>query len=266
MLKKLNDLYNSLIYEQAEDIWLRKITSDNEFYAKYLLPLRNKYSVDIVKARMNTFRIIGMSEIVLGCLENFKVDQDYWNDEAMGKPFVVYSPMVTFGEVIHNMRLSEQYAQGMTEPNSLYEFRNINRFDIEGRWYELNALDKNNEFTYPVKAKEATPKELVQMIRNLMNSLGKTDDNILVVEFVLNCQNLMNQVYDEQTQFIPVELKDEKTLSDVVNDFDSKNIDPTAKCELPKEEELDKKSGFKEVIINSYDKKNKFKKTVKKLK
>lgn len=235
MLKKLNDLYNSLIYEQAEDIWLRKITSDNEFYKAYLLPLRNKYSVDIVKARMNTFRIIGMAEIVLGCLENFKVDQDYWNDESMGKPFVVYSPMVTFGEVIHNMRLSEYYPEGMVEPNSLYELRNINRFDIEGRWYELNALDKNNEFTYPVKAKEATPKELVQMIRNLMNSFGKTDDNVLVVEFVLNCQNLANQVYDEQTQFIPVDLKDEKTLSDKINDLDAKTVKPTAKCELPTE-------------------------------
>ena len=69
----------------------------------------------------------------------------------------------------------------------------------------------------------------------IISDFGKTDDNVLVVEFVLNCQNLANQVYDEQTQFIPVDLKDEKTLSDKINDLDEKTVKPTAKCELPEE-------------------------------
>lgn len=83
MLKKLNDLYSNIIYENSEDIWIRKITKDNDFYNKYLLPLTEKIPVTILKSRLNTFRIGGLYKDVIEALTKFKVDSDYWNDEEM---------------------------------------------------------------------------------------------------------------------------------------------------------------------------------------
>ena len=89
MLNKLNDLYSKLIYEAAEDPWFRKITKDNEFFDVYLKPLISTYGVNVVKARLNTFRIGGLYIKVKAALENFKVDENYWNKDVMRKRFCI---------------------------------------------------------------------------------------------------------------------------------------------------------------------------------
>lgn len=285
MLKKLNELYSKIIYESTEDPWYRKITKDNEFFNYYLKPLAKEYKVNIVKARLNTFRIGGLYKNVIDALNNFKVDETYWNKEVFGRDFVLYSPMITFGEVVHTMNFDEGYPRNTVEPNSLYAQQNFQRFQLEGRWYEPKELDKNNQFDYPVRAKFATPSDLALMIDQTCEETGRITDKedlIVCVEFVLNCENLANQVYDEQTQFIPITRtvgKDEKqvTLSDKINETETKDEKPTAKCELPKENtennvkvpEVNKTNNninFKVPVVNSYDKKNQFKRISKEVK
>lgn len=271
MLKKLNDLYNNLIYENSEDIWIRQITNDNDFLMKYLNPLRKKYVVDIVKARLNTFRIGGGYNDVINALENFKVDSDYWNDTVMGKEFVVYSPMVSFGEYQHFMNRDEGYSVGSVALNSQYALDNYKRRIIEGRWYELKELPNKTDFDYPVRAKYATPKDLCKMIDNLRESLNyDKDGSAIIVEFVLNCENLGNQVYDEETVFVPLN-NNEKNNHDV-NAFDKKDEKPTVITKVDKLEKennvkiVNTKGELSQAKINSYDPKNKFKKTIREIK
>ena len=286
MLKKLNELYSKIIFENVEDPWYRKITKDNEFFNYYLNPLAKEYKVNISKARLNTFRVCGLYANVIDALKNFKVDETYWNKEVFGRDFIVYSPMITFGEVIHTMNFDEGYPFNTIENNSLYAQQNFQRFHMEGRWYEPKELDKNNQFDYPVRAKFATPSDLATMVDQTYEESGiviDKDNLIVCVEFVLNCENLANQVYDEQTQFIPELYKTstneeiQKTLSDKINDTESKDVKPTAKCELPKENtennvkvpEVNKTNNninFKVPVINSYDKKNQYKRTTKEVK
>lgn len=85
MLEKLNEFYSKIITENIEDTWIRTITKDNDFYKMYLKPLMKKYNVDIVKARMNTFRIGGKYADVVNALDNFTVDNNYWNTDVMRK-------------------------------------------------------------------------------------------------------------------------------------------------------------------------------------
>lgn len=87
MLEKLNSFYSKIIAENTEDTWIRQITNDNDFYNIYLKPLMKKYNVDIVKARLNTFRIGGRYNDVINALKNFKVDKNYWNSDIMRKRF-----------------------------------------------------------------------------------------------------------------------------------------------------------------------------------
>jgi len=89
MLEKFNNFYSKLITENIEDVWIRSITKDNDFYKVYLKPLMKKYNVDIVKARLNTFRIGGKYEDVIKALEDFSVDNNYWNDEVMRKTICI---------------------------------------------------------------------------------------------------------------------------------------------------------------------------------
>jgi hypothetical protein len=283
MLSKLNELYGKLIYENSEDRWIRQITNDNDFLKVYLLPLQEKYCVNTVKARLNTFRIGGLYKNVIEALSNFKVDADFWNDEIMQREFVLYSPMITFGEVIHDMGYSEGYPLNCVAPNSLYALQDKYRISVEGRWYEPKELDKNTEFDYPVRAKFATPTDLCKMIDNLREELGYTEDAGLIVEFQVNCENLANQLYDEHTAFIPVcttqneTLTDAKnTLTDKINDVENKDVEPTAKCELPKEKTennvkvpVSQKNGqlsLKKAYVNEYDAKNKYKRITKEVK
>lgn len=286
MLTKLNDIYNKLIFENSEDQWIRKITKDSEFFDNYLKPLFDVACVEIVKARLNTFRIGGWFKDLKIALEKFKVDKFYWDDEILGKPFTLYSPMIIFGgDVTHFMNRDEGYPVDTVDCNSLYASQNRNRAQMEGRWYEPKVLDyKKLGFDYPVRAKSATPVELIKMIEVLMEEQNRNPEfTFVVVEFVLNCENLCNQVYDEETTFVPVTasideegIKETDVLVDRINDVESKDVKPTAVCELPKENTENNvkipttnKSGkisMKKAYINSYDSKNKFKKTIKEIK
>ena len=274
MLNRLDDFYNKLIYENAEDIWIRKITTDTEFFNTYLKPLITKYDVDIYKARLNTFRLGGHLSNVLDALKNIKVDNEYWNDDAMGRKFCLYSPMVTFGEIIHYMNYDEGYPANTVDTNSLYAMQNKVRYVIEGRWYELNELDKNNQFDYLVRAKSATPTDLVKMIENLVELQSREKDNcVVVVEFILNCQNLANQVFDEQSVFIPETSEDFITK---INDSKETESKPTVVTKIEDKIETNNvkipeatkqgKTKLSKAVVNSYDKKNKFKKTTKEIK
>jgi len=176
------------------------------------------------------------------------------------------------------MSYNEGFPVGTVKSNSLYARQNFYRFAIEGRWYEPKELDKNNVFDYPVRAKYATPKDLCEMIDNLIYQLDYEKDNLLVVvEFMLNCENLGNQVYDEESVFIPT--KNDNTeidLIDKINDISSKDVEPTAKCKVPENENKQEikipvvsKSGdisLTKARITEYDSKNKFKRTVKEIK
>ena len=179
--------------------------------------------------------------------------------------------------------LDEGYPRNTVDINSLYAAQNAFRFQTEGRWYEPKELDKNNQFDYPVRAKFATPTDLIAMIDQLIEEQGRNKETTcVIIEFILNCENLINQVYDEQTQFIPMNRtvgtdKKEVTLSDKINETETKDEQPTAKCELPKENtennvkvpEANKTNtniSFKVPVVNSYDKKNKFKRTTKEIK
>lgn len=177
---------------------------------------------------MNTFRIMGMFDAVKDALNNFKVDEHYWNKDIFDKDFCVYSPTITFGEVIHMNNLGEGYTYGSVEQDSLYAFNSQWNIAYEGRWYDLIDLNKGNVYNIPVRAKCATPSDLIKMIENLMEIQQRNKETTYVIlEFVLNCQNLANQVYDEESIFIPEQEVIEQP----------KLEEPTAKSELPKEPE-----------------------------
>ena len=258
MLKKVNDLYHNLLYENVEDPWIRSITKDNEFYKEYLVKLSKDNEIQIVKARLNTFRFIGTYKNVISALKDFKVDERYWDKSIFGKDFCIYSPMVSFGEIVHEFHYDEGYTIGSVESNSVYAFDNKNRVVFEGRWYELTDLNKDKLYEFPVRAKCATPDEAIKMIDALMELQGRDKDNtIIIFEFVLNCENLANQVYDEESIFVPEqEVIEQPEL-----------VEPTAKSVIPQETEKNPNSVFSKVaLVNTYDKKNQFKKTVKEVK
>lgn len=267
MLSKLTDCFNKIVLESTEDPWIRKITSDTDFYNQYLKDLSKKYDIVAVKARVNVFRLIGSYKNVIDALNNFTVDELYWDESTMNGKFVVFSPMVTFCDSIYNMNFDEGHPNNVS-PNSLYAYQNFSRQIIQGRWYVLNELEKSNDFDYPVHAKMATPKELAQMIEKLANELGYIDfDKIhICVEFVLNCENRFNQVFDETSVFLPTENSDKENYD---YNFSAENPDEfiknrTVNVDGKIDDELKSNTvSFSKPIINTYDKKNKFKKTQK---
>lgn len=235
MLKRFNDLYNKLLFENKEDVWTRKITKDYEFFNEYLYPLIETCNVQIVKPRLNTFRVGGTYENVIKFLKSFKVDNNFWNDE-FGE-FVVYSPMICFSEQIHLMDRFEGYPQNTVDPISLYHQNNFFRQVVEGKWYEPNQLDELTEFDYKIRAKYTTPKNFIKLIDNLIEELGYTKNIIVIIEFQINCECLINQCYDEMTTFKPILKKDKNNkiidTADIMNDL-NKMSEPTAKCIIPK--------------------------------
>lgn len=288
MLNKLNDIYSKVIFENSQDKWIRKITTDTEFYNTYFKPLILKLNnnIDIVKARLNTFRISGLFKNVKTALEDLKIDELYWDESVMGGPFKLYTPMITFGEVVHVLNNSEGFPVGTVADNSLYALINQNRISFDGKWHEPKLLDyKKYGFDFPVRAKSATPLQLIKMIENLIESEYKNPETtFVVVEFMLNCENRINQVFDETSEFVPIiqssdeedALAETDILVDKINDLDEKTLKPITKCELPKENTENKvkvpsvdnsgKISLKKAYINTYDPKNKFKKTVKEVK
>ena len=237
MLKKFNDLYSKILFEETEEQdWFRKITKDKEFFIKYLNPLIQECNVRIAKARLNTFQVGGLYENVVKFLENFKVDNDFWNDSVLGE-FVVYSPMITFCENIHLMDRTEGYTA--VEPISNYYQNNFARQVIEGHWYEPKQLENINNFEYPVRAKSTTPKNFIKLIDNLIEELGYTKDIIVIIEFQINCEGYINQCYDEMTSFRPAIDKNKVDIADVMNN-PKKMSEPTAKSKLPESKEKNK--------------------------
>jgi hypothetical protein len=287
MLSKLDDLCNRVLYESVEDKWIRKINSDNEFFAKYLKPLTANFQpgeLSVVKARWNTFLFSGLYQNVIEALKNFSVDTDFWNEDELGGKFTVSEPLVSFGEITHVMNLDEGYPQGTVADDTLYAQRNARRVHYEGRWFELNDINSIKTFGYPVKVKKCTPIELCAFIDVLKNEVfGEKDSNdiYVLVEFKVNCEGFLNCSFGEMSTYVPVVNIDneketiEDTLTDKANDFEEKSEEPTAKCELPKEGTENKvkvvqpgKSNngmLKTPVINKYDPKNKFKKTTTKL-
>lgn len=157
------------------------------------------------------------------------------------------------------MNRDESYF-GYAASNSIYAMNDLQRVQIEGRWYSL--FEEKKGFQFPVRIKAATPNDVAKNIEE--NFPTENTNQLLLVEFILNCENLANQVYDQETQFISDFDPDaDKTLSDKVNDTDSKDVKPTVQTTMPKavEDRI-----FKSPKVNSYDAKNNFKKTTREIK
>lgn len=136
-----------------------------------------------------------------------------------------------------------------------------------GRWN--NFVEQAEGFEYPVKIKEITPQNLAKKIKELNDSLEKTElARFIIVEFQVNCEGLANQIWDEETKFVPetddaLTIGKEELKADVETTIPKTTEKTTIKVPQNKTQ---KDRALNKAIINSYDSKNKFKKTTKEIK
>lgn len=222
MLKKFNQCISKYICESSEneDEKTKSIEklSTHEFYYKFIVPVVEEVGgiLEATVQRENTFLVAGSLKDIKKFFAAFKVD-----DSFMEKPadFQIYTPMFTYGEIIHNMKFDEDYPIYHTAEYGTYthEDDNLARNVVEGRWYPF--IDEETS----KKLKAVKPSEISKYFKSFYPKADKAfnEDCIIYVEFQVNCRGLANALYDDMSEYAKTEDEmNEAHQADAFEDFD----------------------------------------------
>lgn len=192
-----NELYRKIILQEAERQnaqydplpYRRAISTDTEFYNKYLAPLNEDHKLLISRFQKNTFRVEGQYEDVKKFFNKLKVDKDF-----LEKPsdFEVVAPQFTLAdrEYTHGMNLDEGFRPiEAFDKLATMSMNNLTRSIICGRWYDFYELLPNASYT--TRVKKCAPKKIAEYLDSYLKDNNIIKDGLyIVVEFFVNCEFL----------------------------------------------------------------------------
>lgn len=209
MLKRFDRFLYNVISEQSEneDDAKKKaeLFTTNEFFFKYVQPVAEESNVFATRQRENAFLVCGALKDIKTFFSKFKVDSIFMENPA---DFRIYSPLFTYGEVIHNLKFDEEYPiyNDGSRPTQTHELDNIAGNVVEGRWYSLFDEDSAK------RIKGLKPADVSKYFKDFYPKANKkfNEDTTIYVEFQVNCSRRANQVYDEMSEYAknPDEMND----------------------------------------------------------
>lgn len=235
MLKQFNTFVHKLISEAATEESDEKIIKDtyhcNEFYAKFLQNLGEECSVVVTKQRQNCFLVYGVLKNVKDFFTKLKVDKTFMDNP---EDFRIYTPMFSYGETAHNLKLDEDYPiyKQAGIPTQTHEVDNIVRQTVFGKWYPLFDEKKPCQ-----KIKGLKPSEITKYFKQTFPKATKdfNEEVEIYVEFQVNCEDWNNLIYDAMTEYA----KDPDEMNDAHNedpdDFDYTSLNVKDKQDDEKE-------------------------------
>ena len=272
-MSKFDEIYKKLIYESTavgvmEDDLTAAVLDNNQFYNNYLSELALKSGVVVVKARFDTFRVYGVMNNIIKFFKDFKVDNNYFDNEIAGqhknvetvynpvndldktKPteFVIFKPLVCLVNqnfFYHQMTDpgNEQYCTAGNYIPTREDLVNILHRESGGRWNMLKVLkDKDDNLEYDLK--EIKPVDLAKVL-----SQEYASNTIAIVEFTINSKHLPNYVWEEDSFYWSGE--------DAVKDVLDNQLTESLQCKMPviKDKEYQNKSlAEKSIDYNSTNK------------
>lgn len=220
MLKNFNSLLKNVILEQVtedkDEKYIKLVYHCNEFYNKYLVDLAEKYNIGITKQRNNVFLAAGTFKNIISYFNELKVDDMFMEDP---KEFQICAPMYCFNDenYEHQMQRGEFYAPTTVNGTlTTHDVDNKVRTTIYGRWFDFYENEKKN-----LKLLKVYPNKFKKYIKDVQKKFGMTDDNIIYIEFSVNCEDWKNNIFEDMAEF----RTEDDINSFVSNDNDKRNID-----------------------------------------
>lgn len=258
-MSKFDEVYKKLIYESTvtdivEDDLNTVVLTNNQFYNNYLSNLAVKTGVVVVKARFDTFRVYGMMNNIIKFFKDFKVDNNYFDNEFAGqiknyegvydpvtnadktKPsdFVLFKPLVCIVDqdfFYHQMNdpCNEKYFTAGNYIPTREDLVNVLHREAGGRWNMIKVTKKDDNLEYDLK--ESKPEDLANVLADIY------DSNLIgIVEFTINSKHLPNYVWEEDSFYW--------SGDDAVQDVLDNQVNECLQCKMPitKDKEYQNKS------------------------
>lgn len=249
-MSKFDEIYKKLIYESTavgviEDDFTATVLDNNQFYNNYLSELALKSGVVVVKARFDTFRVYGVMDNIIKFFKDFKVDNNYFDNEFAGqlknaeaiynplkyadktKPseFVIFKPMVCLVNhdfFYHQMNDpgNEKYCTVGNYIPTREDLVNILHREATGRWNMLKVISGNEEDNLEYELKEVKPAELAKVLAQ-----NYASNTIAIVEFTINSKHLPNYVWEEDSFY----WSGEEAVKDVLDN----QLNESLQCKMP---------------------------------
>lgn len=201
MLKKFDSLIKKILCESAgnddDEKKIREAYHTNEFYYRFLDPVAEETHVLVTKNRNNTFLIYGSLKAIEDFFKALKVDETFMENPS---EFKIYSPMFSYGENAHYLKMDEDYptVDKIGEAPYTHAIDNQVRNTVHGRWYSLVDEDKAGQ-----KIKGVKPSEVSKYFKSIFPKADKNFNNETEIyfEFQVNCEDWKNQIYDEMSEY-----------------------------------------------------------------
>ena len=114
---------------------------------------------------------------------------------------------------------------------------------VEGRWFSFydNVLNPENDqrsidFNVPKLIRSCDSKDFVKVLEDYVSKNKIPENEVLVIQFTVNCSNLANGVYNYGVEQVPYTYSEDgkiKDVADKMNDFEKKTTKPTAVTKMP---------------------------------
>jgi len=246
MLRNFNKLLKSIILEQVtedkDEKFIKLVYHCNEFYNRYLVDLADSCHVGITKQRNNVFLVIGTFKDVIKYFNELKVDNMFMEDPSK---FTICAPMYCFNDpnYEHLMQRGELYVPTSND-NVLttHDIDNNVRSTVYGRWFDFYENEEKG-----LKLLKLYPNKFKKYIKDVQKKYDLTDDNVIYIEFSVNCEDWKNNIFEDMAEY--------RTAEDI-NDFgatnggDKRNIDDDfdySQAVMPKQQDESYKESLKDI-------------------
>lgn len=247
-MSKFDEVYKKLIYESTatdivEDDLTAVVLDNNQFYNNYLSNLAVKTGVVVVKARFDTFRVYGVMNNIIKFFKDFKVDNNYFDNEFAGqiknyegvydpvtsadktKPsdFVLFKPLVCIVDqdfFYHQMNDpgNEKYFTDGNYIPTREDLVNVLHRESGGRWNMIKVTKEDDNLEYDLK--ESKPADLAKVLADIY------DSNLIgIVEFTINSKHLPNYVWEEDSFY----WSGDEAVQDVLDN----QLNESLQCKMP---------------------------------
>lgn len=247
MLKNLNSFIKNIILEQVtedkDEKYIKLVYHCNEFYNRYLVDLAEKCEIGVTKQRNNVFLAIGTFKNITKYFNELKVDEMFMEDPSQ---FAICAPMYCFNDKSfeHKMQRGEGYQPPIVKDGvvTTHEVDNDFRSIIYGRWFDFFENEKKNE-----KLLKIEPSKFKKYIKNIQKKNKLSDDDIIYIEFSVNCEDWKNNIFEDMVEYRSEEEINEKMIDD------SRNLDDDFDYSLavmPKNDSEDHRKALKDIKVS----------------
>lgn len=242
MLKNLNGFIKNIIMEQVtedkDEKYIKLVYHCNEFYNRYLSDLAIDCEIGITKQRNNVFLAVGSFKNIIKFFDGLKVDEMFMEEP---KDFSILAPIYCFNETNyeHLMQRGEKFSSTtkdgvLTTHDVDNDVRNI----VYGRWFDFYQNERKNQ-----KLQKIQPSKFKKYIKDVQKKYDMSDDNVIYVEFSVNCEDWKNNIFEDMTEY-----RDEDQINEINSNKDD-DFDYSLAV-APKVDDKESKKALKNVKVS----------------